>query len=83
MLNSKVRPLASASGRSVVTTSLSDALAGDRLGVELDLARLDLGQVEQVVDQRQQVPGAGLDGLELVFLIRRSAGPAVASAACR
>ena len=62
-------PLPSASGRSDVGHLLDHVLADDRLELEFHLARLDLGQVEQVVDQRQQVLAAGLDGPQLLVLI--------------
>src|SRR2546422_4467755 len=49
---------------------LDDTLTGHRLEVDLHLARFDFGQVQQIVDQRQQVFGAALDGLKLLVLIR-------------
>ena len=48
---------------------LDDALAGDRLRVELDLSGFDLGEVEEVVDQKEQVLGARLDAAELLLLV--------------
>src|SRR5689334_816888 len=44
------------------------ALAEDVLGNDLHLAGFNLRQVQQIVDERKQVPGAGLDGLELLLL---------------
>ena len=43
----------------------------DRLGPELHLAGLDLRQIEHVVDQLQQVPGAGEDVAEVLPVLRR------------
>src|SRR5205814_10480797 len=41
----------------------------DPLDVQLDLPRFDPRQVEQVVDQRQQVPAVRLDRPELLALL--------------
>src|SRR6266850_622299 len=40
------------------------------LEIELDLPCLNLGQIEQIVDQREQVLRAGLNSAELLVLIR-------------
>ncbi len=40
-----------------------------RLGVQLDLAGLDLGEVEDVVDDRQQRVARGLDRLRVLLLL--------------
>nr|GEU28476.1 hypothetical protein [Tanacetum cinerariifolium] len=45
-------------------------LALHRLHFERDLAGLDLGHVEDVVNQREQVARAGADGVELLVLLR-------------
>ena len=47
---------------------LHHALANHRFEVQLHLARLDLGKVEQVVDEREQVSGAPLHRPELFLL---------------
>ena len=52
------------------------------LEVELHLAGFDLGQVEDVVDQREQVPGGAqhaLERLELVLALQVAARPRAAS----
>ena len=54
----------------------------ERLEVEVHLAGLDLGQVENVVDQREQVPGGAqhaLERLDLVFPLQVDARPRAAS----
>src|SRR6185369_8081551 len=43
----------------------------DGADVDADGSRLDLGQVEDVVDQRQQVAARGVDGLRELDLARR------------
>jgi len=42
--------------------------------VELDAARLDFGEVEHLVDHRQQVRAAVRDGGELAGLLARGVG---------
>ena len=50
---------------------LADARpAVERLAAHLQLPGLDLGDVEHVVDERQQVAGAVADHLELLALLR-------------
>src|SRR6202008_5116110 len=48
---------------------LEHGLALDRLEAELDLAVFDLGEVEQIVDQREQVLAARLYRLQLLLLV--------------
>jgi hypothetical protein len=52
--------------------------------LKLHLARFDLRQIEQVVDQRKRVLGARLHGAQLVLLIRRQRPrqPASATLTC-
>ena len=42
----------------------------ERRDLELDLACLDLREIEHVVDQRQQVVGGGEDVVEVLLLLR-------------
>ena len=70
------RPLACARGASSSTTSSTSVASANGCGVELELAGLDLGEVENVLDQRQQRVAGRLGGLD----VGRSAP---ASAACR
>ena len=44
---------------------------GHGLSIERHAAGLNLGQVQDVVDQRQQVPAAGIDVVQIVGLFRR------------
>ena len=53
--------LSSSRGVSAVIASPIAAGDVDRLAAQLDPARLDLGQVEHVVDQAEQVAAAGVD----------------------
>ena len=55
-------------------TSATSFATIDRLGPELHLARLDLGQVEHVVDELQQVPRAGEDVAEVLLVLARRPG---------
>ena len=63
------RPLPSASGRSAVGHLLDDLLADDRLELELHLPRFDLGQVQQVVDEREQVLAADVCTVPQLLLL--------------
>ena len=47
---------------------------GEGRGAQLDLAGLDFGEVEHVVDHAQEVFAAGLDDAEALLLIGRHAG---------
>src|SRR5205823_14271081 len=50
----------------------------DRLRLEFELTRFDLGKIENVVDKLQQVLGAGQDIAEIFLVLRRDrADPAV------
>ena len=70
-------PFSSASGRRAGHDLLQDLAAVHGLELELDVAGLDLGQIEQVVDDRQQVLAVRLHGLELLPLLggQRTAEP--------
>src|SRR5205807_6681746 len=48
-----------------------------RAKVERNRARLDLGQVEDVADEREQIRPRGIDGLRIVDLLRREGGVGV------
>jgi len=63
------RPLDSACWRKDAATSSITSLqsVGDEL--QLHFARLDLGEIEQVVDQREQVLRPALDGAQLLLLV--------------
>ena len=49
--------------------ALERFLQGERRDVQLELARLDLGEVEDVVDQRQQVVSGREDVLDVLLLL--------------
>ena len=55
------RPFCSAMCRNARSASSIDIRQCDRREIELHPARLDLGQIEDVVDQRQQVVAGGVD----------------------
>ncbi len=55
--------------REQVEGTLDDAAQVHRLRVELDLAGLDLGEVEDVVDDREQGVARGLDRLGVLLLL--------------
>ena len=55
----------------------------ERSGAELDLARLDLGEVEHLVDQRQQRLGRGGDGAGISALLGRELGVERGARSCR
>ena len=44
---------------------------GDRFILQFELACFDLGQIENVVDEREQGPAAGADGVEVLAFPRR------------
>ena len=50
---------------------VGQALDRDRFGPDLDMTRLDLGKIEDVVDQVQQVVAGRLDGLGVLDLLVR------------
>ena len=76
---SSVLPFFSTSGSMVVATSPDKVGDVERLEEQLHLAGLDLGEVEDVVDERQQVLAGRVDllqvGDELVLPARRSPLP--------
>ena len=55
----------------------------ERAGVELELARLDLGEVEDVVDHRQEGVGRRGDHLQVLALLGRELGVEDAARSCR
>ena len=62
-------PLAAAERRQHVEGALDALAEREGLGLQLDLAGLDLGEVEDVVDDRQERLGGGVDGLREVALL--------------
>ena len=56
---------------------LEELREGDFAGLQIELADLDLGHVEQAVDQRQQVRAAAQNGRQGVLLLRRGGGIAL------
>ena len=65
--------------RSMSRTSPTTGASVDRLGAELHLAGLDLGQVEHVVDELQQVARAGEDVAQVLLVRGESPGPTLPS----
>ncbi len=58
-----------ARSRTITTPRSSASVQRERRDLELDLPGLDLGQVEDVVDQREQVVGRGEDVVEVLLLL--------------
>ena len=56
-------------GSSIATTSPTSSRSGKRLTADLLPAGFDARQVEDVVDQRQQVPAVALDHVEVAVLL--------------
>ena len=67
--NVSSRPLLSVSSRNIHRTSCSSACKVKRFDRQRRMARLDLRHLQNVVDQRQQMIAAGVDDVDLLFLI--------------
>ena len=78
---SRRSPLRRAASPKSASTWRSRRRDADDLEPDLRLARLDLGDVEHVVDQAEQQAGVALDALEALALLRRSARPGFRAAA--
>ncbi len=67
----KVRPRFSASCRKRASDGFQQVRGQDFLGVDRDGAGLDLGEVENVADQIEQVGAGAVDGTGELDLLRR------------
>ena len=67
-------PLACARGASSSTISSTSVASANGRALEIELAGFDLGEVENLLDQRQQRVAGGLDGLGVGGLLRRQRG---------
>ena len=63
-------------GSSSAITSCDQLGNAERRELQRHPARLDAGDVEDLVDDRQQVPAVRVDAAELALALRRRAAPA-------